>query len=484
VDLLIVVGCFATVIGLYFWHNPMGHNSPFMWRRFVNWFPLGMTYGFLYMARYNLSAFKNVMGEGMTNEDFGWIFGVGSFVYAASLFINGPLVDRIGGKKGIIMAALGSCLANIAMGVVAYLYFHKQIVQHTLYWLFIGFYALNMFFQSYGAVSIIKVKAYWFHVRERGLFGGIFGTLISIGLYFAFDWGRAILDASRVHVEGPATLLRRMFITVFAVDTGQVDAYWLVFFIPALILVGWALLDTWLICDTPSQAGFPDFDTHDASSGEMHMDFTIWQLIKKVFSNPIVLMVAMVEFTSGILRNGIMMWYQPFTKQVSLPGSEFFTHNWGLLLFITGILGGFAGGLISDFWFQSRRGPPAGLFNILMFVTSVTMSVFLFSNGNVVGCCAVIMVCAVIGVHSLMSASAAADFGGRKATATASGVSDGFVYLGSGFQSICLGYLTERNWQWWPIFLAPFCLLGLYLATRMWHALPAATRRYMQEKSS
>ena len=30
-------------------------------------------------------------------------------------------------------------------------------------------YAVNMYFQSYGAVSIIKVKAYWFHVRERGV---------------------------------------------------------------------------------------------------------------------------------------------------------------------------------------------------------------------------------------------------------------------------------------------------------------------------
>jgi MFS transporter, OPA family, glycerol-3-phosphate transporter len=44
-----------------------------------------------------------------------------------------------------------------------------------------------MYFQSYGAVSIIKVKSYWFHVRERGMFGAIFGTQISIGIYFAFD---------------------------------------------------------------------------------------------------------------------------------------------------------------------------------------------------------------------------------------------------------------------------------------------------------
>ena len=45
-----------------------------------------------------------------------------------------------------------------------------------------------MYFQSFGAMSIIKVKAYWFHVRERGVFGAIFGTFISAGAYFAFDW--------------------------------------------------------------------------------------------------------------------------------------------------------------------------------------------------------------------------------------------------------------------------------------------------------
>ena len=50
-----------------------------------------------------------------------------------------------------------------------------------------------MYFQSFGAMSIIKVKAYWFHVRERGVFGAIFGTFISVGVYFAFDWGASIV---------------------------------------------------------------------------------------------------------------------------------------------------------------------------------------------------------------------------------------------------------------------------------------------------
>ena len=79
-----------------------------------------------------------------------------------------------------------------------------------------------------------------------------------------------------------------------------------------------------------------------------------------------------------------------------------------------------------------------------------------------------------------MSGTAAADFGGRKATATCSGIVDGFVYLGSGVQSIGVGYLvTHHSWQWWPIFLMPFALIGGLLAWRIWHELPAATRDYI-----
>ena len=72
--------------------------------------------------------------------------------------------------------------------------------------------------------------------------------------------------------------------------------------------------------------------------------------------------------------------------------------------------------------------------------------------------------------------------GGRKAAATCSGIVDGFVYLGSGVQSIGVGYLvTHYSWQWWPIFLMPFALIGGLVAWRIWHELPAATRRYIDD---
>jgi hypothetical protein len=80
----------------------------------------------------------------------------------------------------------------------------------------------------------------------------------------------------------------------------------------------------------------------------------------------------------------------------------------------------------------------------------------------------------VIGTHGLLSGTATMDFGGRKGAATAVGVIDGFVYLGTALQSVSLGFLTARYWSYWPIFLAPFGVLGFVLLLKIWNAKPSA----------
>jgi hypothetical protein len=80
----------------------------------------------------------------------------------------------------------------------------------------------------------------------------------------------------------------------------------------------------------------------------------------------------------------------------------------------------------------------------------------------------------VIGTHGLLSGTATMDFGGRKAAATAGGMIDGFVYLGTGLQSLGLGYLTERSFTYWPPFLLPFAVIGFLLCLRIWNAKPKA----------
>ena len=469
--------CLVAVVAVYFFSNPLHHGGWLMVRRFINWFPLGMTYAFLCMGRYNIIVAKPALGTLMSKSNLGIIFGTGTVVYALSFLVNGPLIDKkLGGKAGMLISAVGASLANVALGVLTWLIVARHL-KVNLVASFTLLYAINMYFQSFGSMSIIKVKAYWFHVRERGVFGAIFGSLISIGVYFAFDWGGWIIAMTKADSTG---LLHK----IFASAGPPLDATWSIFYIPAAILIFWALLDLWLIKDSPEEAGFPHFDTCDASSGQMHVEFSVMDLLKKVFASKLMLLVACVELTGGVFRYSMTQWYSIYAGEVKQPGAEFLSQHWGWFTCVFGILGGFAGGLISDKWFQSRRGPPTAMLCGFVLVMAVLMSVFLSSSPLVVGWAAVFIVMASIGVTSLMSGTAATDFGGRKATATSMGIVNGFAYIGSGIQSFGLGFLLaakDANWQWLPLFVMPFAIVGTLIAIKIWHDLPPATRKYIAE---
>ncbi len=474
---LFVLATLAVVIWLYFQFNPLAHGSRFMMRRFINWFPLGMSYAFLYIARFNVIASQRPLA--MSNQTFGMIFGAGALTYALSLILNGPVVDKIGGKRGIMISVFGSGIADAVLGYLSYLWLvEKPTANMPL--LFAIVYSINMYFQSFGAVSIIKVKSYWFHVRERGVFGAIFGTLISLGVYLGFDWGQGIVNAAEVHPKAP-TLLHSLFVTFFNIGAVKAaDAVWLVYFIPAALLIAWGVIDYFSIKDTPAEAGLQDFDTHDASSGEMHKEFTLIDLMRRVFLNPTMLMIGLVEFFSGVVRNAVIQWYKPFVEQMHQVGvAQFFYNHLGFLLMVAGIGGGFVGGYVSDKHFQSRRAPPTAMAAGLLVFFLVLMSVFLFSSELVVGLSIVAIGFFTITVTALMSGTAASDFGGRKATATAAGVTDAFVYLGASAESFSMGMIIKHGWNYWPIFLIPFAVAAMLISIKMWNYLPEATRRYL-----
>lgn len=443
--------------------GPIQHSAAFRMRRFFNWFPLGLSYALLYMGRYNLTVSQTALGNLMPKDAFGTIFGVGAWVYAIAFLINGPLTDKIGGKRGILIGVLGAAIANLLMG--GYLYYTLSLPAGrdvNIVPFFTLFYALNMYFQSYGAVAIVKVNAHWFHVRERGTFSGIFGIMISTGLFLAFDISERILRLA--HKSG----------------NSDSDGVWWVFFVPSFLLLTFFLIELIVLKDRPSQAGFEDFDTQDASSGDEDKPVRIFDVLKKVFTDRIILIIAFVEFCTGVLRNGVMHWFKIFAKEHIKSGNtagwQFVNDNWGLMLMIAGISGGMIAGVVSDKLFQSRRPPVAALLYGIMFIATILMIPFLH-DGRILGLLVFLISVCVIGTHGVLSGTATMDFGGRKGAATAVGIIDGFVYIGTGIQSLALGFITMHNWSFWPVFLAPFAVLGVYLLSKIWNATPLKKAR-------
>ncbi len=454
----------------------LGHSQAFLHRRFQNWFPVGMTYAFLYMGRYNLNA---CIGYVFDKAQFSNIYFWGTLTYGISFLINGPLTDKLGGKKTIMIAAVGALLANVAMGLVVRNALHGMSVpeaeQAGLVPILSFLYAVNMYFQSFGAVSIVKVNAAWFHLRERGTFGGIFGILISLGLYFAYDWCTFILKAS-----SPA---------------------W-AFFVPAMILGVFAIADAVLVKDTPGEAGHADFDLGDATGADGGERLPLGKVVKMMLANSAIVTIALIEFCSGFLRNAILQYYKTFAEETGRAASstlvkaaaaavkegkvppvlpaEFVHDHWGMLNCMAGISGGVVAGLISDRVFGSRRGPVAGVLYLVMIAGALLM--FVTIPTYAIGWVVVLMTLAIIGVHGMLSGTASMDFGGKKNVGIVVGVIDGMVYLGTAVEALVLGRVLPKkplnadpsNWWTWPAVILPAAIVGFALATRVWHARPAS----------
>jgi OPA family glycerol-3-phosphate transporter-like MFS transporter len=454
IGILILV---ITVVVIRLPRVPLGHSIAFRRRRLLNWLPLGLTYSFLYFGRYNIKSFQ---GFDLDAAGYGTVFGVGSAVYGVSFLLNGPLTDRWGGRATILISAAGSGLANLLMGYMAMT--GNTFGLSTVAAFSIAF-ALNMYFQSFGAVSIVKVNAAWFHLRERGTFGGIFGILISLGLYFAFDIGKRITN-------------------VFEIE-------WL-FFIPAGILFLFFGLSYLFVRNSPSDTGHKDFDLGDATNeGER---LTVAQVFVKLLTNPVIVTISIIELCSGFLRQAILQWGTDFGKGLQL-GDSFVFQNWGMVSCVAGITGGMFAGAISDHLFQSRRSPVSGVLYGIMLGGAILIVPMLAAPGGI-GWVVAFMSMAIIGVHGMLTATASADFAGRKNTGMAVGIIDGFVYLGSTIQSFVYGAtlpdVNEKielfpgcivpnpeaanvdNWRVWPYAMIPVALVGFLLTLRIWNAKP------------
>ncbi len=430
----------------------LGHTPAFKRRRFFNWFPLGLTYAFLYFGRYNLSAVQPELERLhiLTKKEFGDIDGMGALVYGLAFLLNGPLADRWGGRATILLSAAGSAVANVMTAYVFSAATDGAIDAKSLPSILMITNAVNMYFQSFGAVSIVKVNAPWFHVRERGVLGGVFGILISLGLYFAYDWTPALFRSIQ---SVPA-----------------------LFLIPAATLALFFVIDFVLVKDSPSAANHRDFDTGDADYDDSATP-SLLTIARRMFSQRVIWIIVAIEFCSGFLRQAVMKWGRAYAKDVGVA-SDFVFSNWGIVTCVAGILGGVFAGSISDHVFGSRRGPVVSVLYGGLCIGAVA-AVFALGTSGIGWVVALLSLC-VIGVHGMLSGTASADFGGKKGAGMATGIIDGFVYLGTALQAFIYGRMLPKdlaakdpsNWTSWPLTMIPVAVLGFVLALKLWNARP------------
>jgi OPA family glycerol-3-phosphate transporter-like MFS transporter len=148
-------------------------------RRWLIWFPLGLTYALFYTARYNVVA-GNIPSVreslGFASTDFGLVVTCGFWTYALTAPLMGWAADKVGGRKGVLISALGCGLSNAAAG--GYIGLAVAPSRNAV----AAFYALNMVFQGLGTSSIVKINSAWYHPEEIGAFSAVFNVMINSGV--------------------------------------------------------------------------------------------------------------------------------------------------------------------------------------------------------------------------------------------------------------------------------------------------------------
>ena len=426
-------------------HAIPSHSVAFRRRRALNWLTLGFTYAAMYMGRYNLSFANKALSDtyGWDKTEIGWIISLALTIYGLSALVNGPIADRIGGRKAMIIGVFGAVVFNLVFGFGAYIGFLGTGTLLITY--FAAAWSLNMYFQSYSALALIKVNSGWFHVRERGVFSAIFGSMIQSGRALIFVIGG------------------------FAV--AFLPWQW-VFFLPAAIMLGMGLLTVSIVRDSPEEAGHPAFDTADASSGDTEA-VNMKYLMKKVFTNPVTVTIALAEFCTGFVRHGFEQWFPRYMQEAQHLALNSPVFQGGAMSVVAaGIAGAFAAGTLSDWMFASRRPPVAFLGYSLQIIC---LAVVWISPGvDWVIAAFIVNSFAISMVHSMLSGTASMDFGGRKAAASATGMFDGMQYIGGAAVGLGMGSMLEHfGWGTWGPSMIGFSVIGAVLMIKLWNAVPA-----------
>jgi OPA family glycerol-3-phosphate transporter-like MFS transporter len=421
------------------------HSVEFRARRTQNWLVLGLTYAAMYMARYNFAFANKSLSDayGWNKADVGKIISTATLLYGLSALLNGPIADRFGGRRAMLVGASGAFLFNLLFGLGAYLGF---LGTGTL---LLGYLAtawtLNMYFQSYSALALIKVNSGWFHVSERGVFSAIFGSMIQSGRAAVF----ALMTAGFVVA---------------------LPWQWK-FFLPALVVAGMTVLTYLVVRDSPQDAGLADFDPEDATSGDTEQ-VSLRYVAKRVFTNPVAITIAVAEFCTGLVRKGFEEWFPRYMQEAQNLRLDHPVFKTGALAIVgAGILGAFLAGTLSDWVFKARR-PPVAFIGYALIVCSLYV-IWQHPSLPLVIAAFTLNSLAISMVHSMLSGTASMDFGGKRAAATAAGMFDGMQYVGGSLTGYGMGKLLDLyGWGVWAPSMIGFAGIGLVLMLVLWNARP------------
>ncbi|WZL74195.1 MFS transporter [Clostridiaceae bacterium 35-E11] len=388
-------------------------------------------YTFYFVANNNLGpAIKPMQDElGISSARIGILFTVFTLLFATGQFFSGYIADRFSPKKVMLIGAIGATIANILFGI------SNSLLAFTCFW------GMNALFLAMGWSPGCKILYNWLPPKRWGLFMGIYNAFSFLGGVIVYPFA------------------------------GWVIIRWgwrAAFIVPPLCLAIWAGVFAKVVKNTPQQAGYKiEWKTNNKANDDGGID---WHDYKKVLLNPLMNLVCISAICSQFVRWGLVNWGVKILTEPLGSGGFGLTlvlatalaslMHWGGALFSIVL------GYVSDTLFKGQRWQSICIGFILSFIALILLyqigadiltlpagllllGLILFVSG---GC--------IQGLQAPIFNLPEAILGSRL-SGTATGIVNGWSYIGASLSGIFLGWLFDGyGFNMGILFMAIISLIG------------------------
>jgi MFS transporter, OPA family, glycerol-3-phosphate transporter len=428
------------------------------WQTFgITW----LVYASYYLTRQSFGVAKVALENdplvALSRKQLGLVDSTYLAVYSLGQFVFGPLVDRFGARRIMFVGMVLSALAAVGSG------FSATIVA------FLIFAVLQGIAQATGWTSNSKVMSSWFSLRERGRVLGWWCTHYTAGAAIASPFAGWLMDYYG-HTTGTGAAQKLI-------------PYWpAAFWGPAAVLMAVAILMWIFLRNRPEDVGLPPIEKYhgepeslidEAERTEVAAEGS-WKLIGEILSSPNIWMLAIAYFPVKLARYSFYFWGPKYVEE-SLGTNAFSSAMTAAWMPIGGMVGVVVSGYISDKLFQARRAP---VIILSLLATAVVMLLGQIHIDSIWLMRAFFFFVGVFlyGPDSMLSATAAIDFGTKRGAGAATGLVNGVGSLGAVLGGYLPGVLTSKtDWTvFFQISLVGLIISAAVLIPQWWRKPPSA----------
>ena len=384
---------------------------------------------------------------GISNASFGIIMTLGGLIYGVSKFVNGILADRTNARWHLVIGLSVCVLTSVLFGFADKLsilftgategapFIRGMVIVMAV------LYIINQIFQGCGFAPCNHLMVSWVPPQELATKMSIWNTSHSVGAF------------------------------VVAVICGYLTKWQLCFWVPAVIAFLGIFFIIITLRDTPKSVGLPELpkvkgelDESEQQNPKAFRQF----LMKKVFLNPVIWVLAITDLFVYIVRFAILDWGPSMLSDMGL--SQELT-GWTVAIFeVAGCAGMLCAGYISDKFFKSKSQRVCAIEMALVAGCLIALH-YLQDAGQPIMFLILLALAGflIYGPQALVGVTAA-NIATKKAASSAVGLIGFMSYLSKSVTGVGFGFLADKfgGWGWIFITMGGLATVGAVLIMSIW----------------